>query len=132
MIAKILTMLLGLTLILAVACGTAEAPEPTAASPTRANPTSAPTVVAGPTFTPTAAPTATALPPEVVSARDNITLVVNLEPTLVNLFFTGSGQISNSVHKDNLADSLTWQSGDDQRIVPTTATVGWEQLAPER
>jgi len=130
MAAKMLRILLGITLAMTLACGTAA--NPTAAPPAGVTPASAPTVAVGPTLAPSVLPTTA--PPEIepVSARDNIILVINLEPTLVNLFFTGSGQISNSVHKDNLADSLTWQSGDDQRIVPTTAITGWEQLAPDR
>jgi peptide/nickel transport system substrate-binding protein len=31
-----------------------------------------------------------------------------------------------------MVDPLTWQSGDDLRIVPTTATKSWEQLAPDK
>ena len=30
-----------------------------------------------------------------------------------------------------MVDPLTWQSGDDLRIVPTSATVGWKQVAPD-
>ena len=130
MAAKMLRILLGITLVLVLACGTAA--DPTAAPPNGAPPASAPTVAVGATVAPAVAPTATSSDVAPVSARDNITLVINLEPTLVNLFFTGSGQISNSVHKDNLSDPLTWQSGDDQRIVPTSATTGWEQMAPDR
>jgi peptide/nickel transport system substrate-binding protein len=31
-----------------------------------------------------------------------------------------------------MVDPLTWQSGDDLRIVPTSATESWEQLAPDK
>jgi peptide/nickel transport system substrate-binding protein len=60
-----------------------------------------------------------------------MTLVINEEPLTVNPF-PSQGGIAASPGKDNLVDPLTWQSGDDQRIVPTTATTGWEQLAPDQ
>ena len=142
MAARMLTVLLGLLIVFSLACGATAAPTvvPTTA-PTA--PTSVPEVVVGatvvpiatalpPEVAPTVVPTATALRPEVVSARDNMTLVVSLEPTQVNLFFTGSGQTSNSIFKENMGDPLTWPSGDDQRIIPTTGITGWEQLAPDQ
>ena len=36
-----------------------------------------------------------------------------------------------SVSSDNMSAPLTWQWGDDRRLVSTTATTGWEQLAPD-
>jgi len=36
------------------------------------------------------------------------------------------------VTQDNVAEPLTWQSGDDQRIVPTSATESWEQMGPNQ
>jgi ABC-type transport system substrate-binding protein len=48
----------------------------------------------------------------------------------MNPFLTVGG-ISTSIVKDNLVDPLTWQSGDDLRIVPTTATASWQQLTPD-
>ncbi|HZA21339.1 MAG TPA: ABC transporter substrate-binding protein, partial [Dehalococcoidia bacterium] len=65
-----------------------------------------------------------------VSATDNITLVIGFEPPDLNPLLSGGG-ITSSVHYDNMVDPLTWQSADDQRIVPTTATTGWEQLTPD-
>ena len=76
-------------------------------------------------------PTVTPVPTGVVSARDSITLVIAAEPVVLNPFGYVGGT-SSSVVKDNMVDSLTWQSGDDLRIVPTSATVGWEQLAPDK
>jgi ABC-type transport system substrate-binding protein len=31
-----------------------------------------------------------------------------------------------------MAEPFTWHSDDDLRIVPTTATESWEQLAPDK
>ncbi len=98
---------------------TAMAPEPTAIAPTPP-----------PADRPTAVPTSTPLPEGTVSARDSVTLVIAAEPVTVDPFGYVGGT-SSSVVKDNLVDSLTWQSGDDLRIVPTPASTGWEQLAPE-
>lgn len=98
---------------------TAMAPEPTAIAPTPP-----------PADRPTPVPTSTPLPEGTVSARDSVTLVIAAEPVTVDPFGYVGGT-SSSVVKDNLVDSLTWQSGDDLRIVPTPASIGWEQLAPE-
>jgi ABC-type transport system substrate-binding protein len=35
------------------------------------------------------------------------------------------------ITRDNLVDALAWQSGDDQRVVPTGASTGWEQIDPD-
>jgi peptide/nickel transport system substrate-binding protein len=48
----------------------------------------------------------------------------------MNPYLTQGG-IATSVVKDNMVDPLTWQSADDLRIVPTTASESWEQLAPD-
>jgi len=121
----------------AIGCGTAAtatpppvaaeqpgaAEQPTTAPPSESAPTTVPTPILKPTVTPS--------PSGVVSARDSITLAIAAEPvTLDPLGYVGG--TSSSVVKDNMVDSLTWQSGDDLRIVPTTATVGWEQLAPDK
>lgn len=119
-----------LILLLAVACGTAATPTsvPTAL-PKPLAPPSAPSVTAAPT--PTAGPTAMPKPTGIVSARDSITLVMSEEPITLNPFPTQGG-IGAAAGSDNLVDPLTWQSGDDQRIVPTTATTSWEQVAPNK
>jgi peptide/nickel transport system substrate-binding protein len=70
-------------------------------------------------------------PTGVVSAQDSMTLVINEEPLTMNPFPTQGG-IAASPGKDNMVDPLTWQSGDDLRIVPTTATTSWEQLGPNK
>jgi hypothetical protein len=41
----------------------------------------------------------------------------------MNPYLTQGG-IATSVVKDNMVDPLTWQSADDLRIVPTTASEG--------
>jgi peptide/nickel transport system substrate-binding protein len=111
-----------------VACGGGA--EPTVA-PVAA--TTAPASVEQPTNTPppkatfTPAPTNTPLPAGIKSARDNITLVVVHEPTgLSTRIGTGASLLQGMTL--SLRDPLTWQSGDDLRIVPTSATVGWKQI----
>jgi peptide/nickel transport system substrate-binding protein len=131
-------LLIGLTLVvLAVACGTAATPTPTPtqeAVSTLAPVATSPPVEEGarpsPMATPVSQPTVTPAPSGVVSALDSITLVVGQEPLTMNSFVTVGG-ISTSIVKDNMVDPLTWQSGDNLRIVPTTATTGWEQVAPD-
>jgi peptide/nickel transport system substrate-binding protein len=69
-------------------------------------------------------------PPTAVTAKNRIVLVINEEPPQLAAHGAGGG-ITASIHYENMSDPLTWQSGDDQRIVPTTATVGWEQVDPD-
>jgi peptide/nickel transport system substrate-binding protein len=76
-----------------------------------------------------AGPTTATAPSRPVSAKDRVTLIIGEEPPHIHPLLTGGG-ISSSVQRDNIVDPLTWQSGDDQRIVPTGATTGWQQLAP--
>jgi ABC-type transport system substrate-binding protein len=120
---------MGLLALAATACaGAATAtPAPTAAD----TPIPAPQATAGPTPTPTVGATVTPLPSGIISARDSITLVVPEEPIQLNSFRSIGAALNQQITKDNLVDPLTWQSGDDQRIVPTSATTGWEQLAPD-
>ena len=133
-------------LLVILACGQAaapaQAPAPTAPpapeaevssgeAPAAGEPAAAPTSAPALNPPPTAGPTSTPVPVGTVSARDGITLVIAAEPVTVDpLGYVGG--TSSSVVKDNLVDSLTWQSGDDLRIVPTPAATGWEQLAPDR
>jgi peptide/nickel transport system substrate-binding protein len=126
---------------LAVACAGAapatQAPpqsaEPTAAPASTTGPasTSAPAATAGPTPAPTAAPVATPLPSDVTSARDSITLVVGEEPVQLNPMQSIGASLNAVITRDNLVDALAWQSGDDQRVVPTGASTGWEQIDPD-
>ena len=81
--------------------------------------------------TPVPQPQATSAPSSAVAARDSIVLVIAEQPAVVDALGTGGG-ISQAVHHDNMSDPLTWQSGDDQRIVPTSATTGWEQVGPSK
>ena len=115
-----------------VACGTAATPTTAPAQP---SPTSAPPPTAGgaPTVTPTptVAPTVTPAPTNVVSARDTVRLVIDSEPINMNPMGTSAG-LSAAVNVDNFVDPFTWQSGDDLRIVPTSAVTGWKQLSNTR
>ena len=114
------------SLLIMVACGGAAEPQPAApaAAPAAAQPTATPI----PDATPTPAPTATPLPADVGTARDSIVLVVPEEPVNLNSFLSIGGSLYASITRANLQDPLTWQSGDDLRIVPTTATTGWEKI----
>ena len=103
----------------------------TGPTPTSA-PAAAPAATSGPTPAPTVAPTVTPLPSGIVSAQDSVTLVVGEEPIQLNSFRSIGASLNAPIVRDNLIENLTWQSGDDQRIVPTSATTGWEQLAPEK
>ena len=127
----VLIWLVLLAAVLAVACGGAAAtPAPAETTP----PTTAPTSVLQatatpiPDATPTSAPTATPLPSGITSARDSITLVLPEEPVNLSMYYSTGASLNQSVNKSNLQDPLAWQSGDDLRIVPTSATTGWEQL----
>jgi hypothetical protein len=107
--------------LLALACGGAATPMSTSPQQTPTSSAPTPTRVPGatPTLTPTptTAPAATPLPSNVTSARDTLRLVVDSEPITMNPMVTTAG-LSGAVNKDNLVDPLTWQSGDDLRIVP--------------
>jgi len=122
--------------IFAVACGTS-ATATTVAPTGGPSATVAPAVSeppvdgSAPTAIPANSPTATPLPVDVTSGRDSMTLAINLEPLTMNPLVSGGG-IAATPGKDNMVDPLTLQSGDDLRIVPTTATIGWEQMAPDR
>jgi len=129
-------------MVLAAACGTAAEPttaptqaaqEPAATSPPEATPTTAPLAEPTEAPVPTANPqtTVTPLPADVVSARDSITLVVGTGPLTANPMLPIGAGTTTPMIKDTMVDPLTWQSGDDLRIVPTTASTGWEQLAPD-
>jgi ABC-type transport system substrate-binding protein len=88
--AKMLTILFGLTLILAVACGTAESPPETAAAPA-AEPTAVTT--AGETSQPTPVPQAASPPAEVeVNPGKLIIMVGDLDTERFHqVFATGTG-----------------------------------------
>ena len=112
--------------VFAVACGGA-AQQPTAAPAEQAAVVQA-TNTPPPQSTPTSAPTATPLPSGVVSAKDDILLVLPEEPIQLNSHDSIGASLNAAVTRANVQDPLTWQSGDDLRIVPTSATVGWEQM----
>lgn len=123
--------------IMAVSCGGAAPPTPaspsaatTAPQPTDAAP-SEPTKASAPAATkiPTSIPTPTSLPAGTVSARDSIILAIPEEPQNMNSLRSIGGGLYQSITRASLVDPLTWQSGDDLRIVPTSATISWEQTA---
>ena len=117
---------LALTALLIVACGGAAEPEP--AAPAEPAAVGQPTATPIPDATATPAPTATPLAEDVATAQDSIVLVVPEEPVNLNSFLSIGAALNASVTRSNLQDPLTWQSGDDLRIVPTSATTGWEQV----
>lgn len=117
--------LVALATLAIVACGGGASPEATSPPAVAAiQPTGTPV----PQATPTAAPKATAVPSGVTSARDDITLVLPEEPVVLSSLAAIGASLNESVTKANVQDPLTWQSADDLRIVPTSATVGWEQV----
>jgi peptide/nickel transport system substrate-binding protein len=124
-------------MVLVISCGGAanptSAPQPTATTGPTATPSAdSPTPMPSATPTPTVAPTVTPQPAEIVSARDSITLVMPEEPAQLNPLQSIGASTNAYVTRDNVVESLTWQSGDDQRIVPTTATESWTQTAPDK
>ena len=121
--ARVLVGVAAMFTLMLVACGGADAPAtPPAAAQLQ------PTATPIPQATPTAAATATPLPSGVTSARDSITLVVPEEPIGLNSLGTIGAALNASITRANLQDALTWQSGDDLRIVPTSGTESWEQV----
>ena len=117
---------LALTALLIVACGGSAEPEP--AAPAEPAAVGQPTATPVPDATATPAPTATPLAEDVATAQDSIVLVVPEEPVNLNSFLSIGAALNASITRSNLQDPLTWQSGDDLRIVPTSATTGWEQV----
>ncbi len=141
--------LIALAGVLLIACGGSTAPAATAPPPAApvmpaatvmpaapdAEAPAAPEATAAPqapAAVPTAVATPTPLPVGTVSARDKITLAIPEEPQNMNSLRAIGGGLYQSITRANLVDPLTWQSGDDLRIVPTSATTGWEQVAPDR
>ena len=120
--------ILALSALLIVACGGAAEPEPAAQAEPAAPAAGQPTATPVPDATATPAPTATPLPEGVETAQDSIVLVVPEEPVNLNSFLSIGGSLYASITRANLQDPLTWQSGDDLRIVPTTVSTGWEQI----
>ena len=132
--------------MLMVACGAA-APEPSAAPaqevakpkalaiPATAQPAAAKPAAAKPAAKaqPKAAPKPTEAPAAVVSARDEVIVVTNEEPTTLGAAspFCG-GNIQNTVCDDIATDPLTWI--DDQNsyeVVGLTGVEGWKQVDPD-
>ena len=122
----------GLVTALIIACGGGA--EPTSAPVGQTSPSTGsgssmeqPTNTPPPDATFTPAPTNTPLPSGVQSARDSITLVVPHEPIGLSAR-GGSGASLLQGMTLSMQDPLTWQSGDDLRIVPTSGTESWEQV----
>jgi ABC-type transport system substrate-binding protein len=57
-------------------------------------------------------------------------MVMPEEPSQINPMMSIGASTTSYVTRDNVAEPLTWQSGDDQRIVPTSATESWTQTGP--
>jgi peptide/nickel transport system substrate-binding protein len=110
-------------LVLLVACGAASKPPEAPKAPAAPAAPKAPAAGA-----PAVAPTVVAAAAKIISARDSITLVLPEEPIQLNSFLSLGASLTSPVTKDNLVEPLTWQSGDDQRIVPTGATESWQQV----
>jgi len=117
--------IVALAMVLVIACGTASSVTPPAT-------TLPATPVSGATSTPAA--TAASVTPAVgvTSAKDSITLVVGEEPVQLFSFQPIGGSLNGPITRDNLVEPMTWLSGDDHQVVPTSATTGWEQLAPNK
>ena len=134
-------ILILVTMLVGIACGTGAPPievpsGPTAAPPELAKPTAL-AIQATSTPSPdqpTAVPSPTSPPMEVVSARDTIIFVTNEEPTTVGAASANcGGNIQNTICDDMASDPLTWI--DDQKdfeVVGLTGIEGWEQLEPDR
>lgn len=134
-------ILILVTMLVGIACGTGAPPTevpsgPTAAPPELAKPTAL-AIQATSTPSPdqpTAVPSPTSPPMEVVSARDTIIFVTNEEPTTVGAASANcGGNIQNTICDDMASDPLTWI--DDQKdfeVVGLTGIEGWEQLEPDR
>ena len=122
----------GLVAALIIACGGGAGPTSAPAGQTSPSTGSGssmeqPTNTPPPDATFTPAPTNTPLPSGVQSARDSITLVVPHEPIGLSAR-GGSGASLLQGMTLSMQDPLTWQSGDDLRIVPTSGTESWEQV----
>ncbi len=134
------TMLSGalLTLMaLGISCSSAATstavPQPTATAAPLTTPSADSTApLPSATPAPTVAPTVTPPPTQLESARDSITLVMPEEPAQLNPLQSIGASTNAYATRDNVAEPLTWQSGDDQRIVPTSATESWTQTAPNQ
>ena len=114
--------------VLLVACGGAAEPTvaPAATSPPAAV-VEQPTVTPPPMATSTAAPTNPPLPVGIQSAKDSITLAVVHEP----IHLSARGGVGAALIQGiplSMQDPLTWQSGDDLRIVPTSGTKSWKKI----
>ncbi|MSQ07472.1 MAG: hypothetical protein EXR54_09390 [Dehalococcoidia bacterium] len=115
--------------LLAVACGAAATPT---AAPTSVAPSTGTVNTPAPVPpTPTAGPTVTPRPAIIVSAKDSIILALTTEPVQLHSFLTIGGSLDGTVTRDNLVEPLTYASGDDQRMVPTSASKSWKQTAPD-
>ena len=123
-----LTGLVALATLVIVACGGAEAPTTAPAAPVApAARVEQPTETPPPEATSTPAPTNTPLPTGIKSARDSITLVVVQEP----VHLSARGGVGAALIQGiplSMQDPLTWQSGDDLRIVPTSGTKSWKKI----
>ena len=123
---------------LAAACGGAEPPPP--------QPTTAPTAMPEPTTPPevqgiaptkagemaaTAEPVPTSPPSESASGKDVVRAVIPVEPDKLSPWQTGSAETGSIVGRA-LSQGLAFLDIPTLVLGPTTATTGWEQLAPDK
>ena len=131
---RFVTGLVALLTLALVACGGADVPSATSVTAGGTSPAAdagiqQPTETPPPLTTFTPAPTNTPIPSGTVSARDEIILVVPHEPVGLSAR-GGTGAALLQGMTLSMQDPLTWQSGDDLRIVPTSGTESWEQMGP--
>ena len=137
---RCLLSLVAVTALFLVACGSAAQPSDaggnSAAQQAGAQATS-PTAVAKPqalTIPNSPVPSPTAMPANVVSARDKVIFVTSEEPTTIGAASPNcGGTIQNTICDDIASDPLTWiDDRNNFQVVGMTGIEGWEQLEPNR
>jgi ABC-type transport system substrate-binding protein len=129
MVTKIVIILLGLTLVLAVACGTAEAPDPTAMPEATSAPAGEPTAapVEGDTSQPTAVPQVADPPAEPQEGKDTLTIALPNEPGNGSVYMmttTESAWIGN-----NIAEPVSIIAKSTTEDATLSGFTGWEQVS---
>jgi peptide/nickel transport system substrate-binding protein len=129
MATRIVTILIGLTLVLAVACGSA-APEPTAVP----DPTAATAADAAPAAEPTAAPTSQPTPAEPLSerpesAKNSAVAVIALEPE--HLFPMRQLDAHGGTMRDTFVATIGHLQKETLELSPTPLVESWGQTAPD-
>jgi peptide/nickel transport system substrate-binding protein len=133
----IVTIILILVTLSAIACGAAAPANPSPADNTGATEAPQPAATtapssAGDSSTPTPVPQATSAPVQVDSAKDTITLVTQGEPPGAGTWDNCSGNVPGLVCSDVVVDPLTWIDSDTKEVVALSGTESWEQIEPNR